>query len=193
MSLPGNLESEIKLSVNSLAEIRERLAELGYTISRPEVFEQNDVFDTEDNALRQSNRLLRIRRVDNECTVTFKGAPQDGPHKVREELEFSASDAETARSIFERLGYRQTFRYEKYRTELAAPGNNGVVTLDRTPMGDFLEIEADSATIDRVAFALGFRQTDYITKSYGALYLTYCDQHNLPPSDMVFDLPKQFR
>jgi adenylate cyclase, class 2 len=188
VSLPGNLETEIKLRVDSLPEILKRLAAIGYTVSGPEVFEQNDVFDTSDNSLRNTNRLLRIRRVADRCTVTFKGPPQEGPHKVREELEFSASDAEAVRLVFERLGYSRTFQYEKYRTEMVAPGNNGVVTVDRTPIGNFLEIESDAATIDRVAAQLGFSKTYYVTKSYGALYLEYCEQNRIRPSDMVFGL-----
>ncbi len=188
MSQPGNLESEIKLAVASISDILARLAANGFTVSRPEVFEQNDVFDTPNIALRTANRLLRIRRVGSECLVTFKGPPSAGPHKVREELEFNASDAEKVGLVFDRLGYRRTFRYEKYRTELTAPDTPGVVTLDRTPIGNFLEIEADGATIDRVAENLGFLKSDYITMSYGALYLDHCERNRILPSDMVFDV-----
>ena len=191
MSQTDNVETEIKLSVSSIPDVLERLAKIGFQVSRPEVFEQNDVLDTRDTSLRAGNCLLRIRRVGSECIITFKGPPREGgTHKVREELEFSASDAEDARMIFARLGYERAFRYEKYRTEFRAPDVSGVVTFDRTPIGNFLEIEADSPTIDRVAEQLGFVRSDYITASYGTLYREYCMRNRTSASDMVFGLQK---
>ena len=52
-------------------------------------------------------------------SVTYKGRPTITRHKSREELELTLSDAETMALIFERLGFRPVFRYEKYRTEYA--------------------------------------------------------------------------
>jgi adenylate cyclase class 2 len=188
MSQPGNVETEIKLSVASIPEILERLARCGFAISRPEVFEQNDVLDTPGTTLRDRNSLLRIRRAGPDCVITFKGPPVAGLHKVREEVEYTASDPENVRLVFSRLGFERTFRYEKYRTEFRAPGLPGVVTLDRTPIGNYLEIEADSATVDLVAKRLGFEENDYITASYGTLFREYCTASNTGTRDMVFDM-----
>ena len=74
--------------------------------------------------------------------------------------------------VFEGLGLRPWFRYEKYRSTYRLPGFYGlVVALDETPIGDFLELEGGSAAIDRCSALLGFRPADYIVKSYGALFL----------------------
>jgi adenylate cyclase, class 2 len=182
----ANLETEIKLRIDSLPEILDRLARQGFAVSHPEVFEQNELFDTEDTSLRNRSCLLRIRRAGSACLVTFKGPPIPGAYKVREELEYTASDPDQARAVFERLGYHRTFRYEKYRTEYVAPEIAAVVTVDRTPIGNYLEIESDTDVIDRVALLLGFSPAEYITASYGTLFRDYCELNNAQLRDMVF-------
>ena len=182
----ANLETEIKLRIDSLPEILDRLARQGFEVAHPEVFEQNELFDTEGTSLRNRSCLLRIRRAGSACLVTFKGPPIPGAYKVREELEYTVSDPDQARAVFERLGYHRTFRYEKYRTEYVAPGLPAIVTVDCTPIGNYLEIEADAYTIDQVACRLGYSPADYITASYGTLFREYCKLNNSHSSDMVF-------
>jgi hypothetical protein len=55
-------------------------------------------------------------------------------------------------------------------TEYFQPGTHGIVTLDETPIGCFLEIEGAPRWIDLTARRLGFQKFDYITASYGRLY-----------------------
>jgi adenylate cyclase class 2 len=61
-----------------------------------------------------------------------------------------------------------------------------VVTVDETPVGWFLELEGEPAWIDRTAAELGFEEKQYLTESYGSLYLLHCKQRGIEPSDMVF-------
>jgi adenylate cyclase class 2 len=58
--------------------------------------------------------------------------------------------------------------------------------LDETPVGAFLELEGAPRWIDRTARSLGFRESDYITASYGALYRQFCDMKGVAPGNMVF-------
>ena len=83
----GTQETEIKLAVRDARGARRRLLAAGFAVSRPRVFEANTVFDTADMTLRQSSRLLRLRQAGREVTLTYKGVPESGRHKVREELE----------------------------------------------------------------------------------------------------------
>ncbi len=106
--------------------------------------------------------------------LTWKGPGQSGPHKSRAELETSVGSLETMRQILEQLGYGPVFRYEKYRTEFMDRAGLGVVTLDETPIGNFLEIEGPGEWIDQTAGRLGFSPKDYLLESYGKLYLDYC-------------------
>jgi adenylate cyclase class 2 len=77
------------------------------------------------------------------------------------------------------------FRYEKFRTEYQS-GQEGTITVDETPIGLYLEIEGAPGWIDRIAGELGFSERQYITKSYGALYLDYCREREMTAANMVF-------
>jgi adenylate cyclase, class 2 len=178
-------EVEIKLAVASPAGARRLLRSKGFRVAKPRVFESNDLYDTADSRLRQNQSLLRIRQVKQETHLTYKAAPQNGKHKSREELEVKAGDGKTLASILERLGFERVFRYEKYRTEFRR-GRMGVVTLDETPVGTYMEIEGPPEWIDRTARLLGFSEKDYITVSYGRLYQDWCVRQGLEPGDMVF-------
>jgi adenylate cyclase class 2 len=180
-------ETEIKLAVvGEVAAIRQRLEYAGFKISKPRVFESNVLFDSAGGKLRAAAQLIRLRRVGSECILTYKGSPQPGKYKSREEIETNVADECNMELILDRLGFTPVFRYEKFRTEYQAPGQDGVVTLDETPIGAYLEIEGKPEWIDRVAAQLGFAERQYIIKSYGSLYLDYCREHALTPENMVF-------
>jgi adenylate cyclase class 2 len=180
-------ETEIKLAVSSAAEARRKLRAAGFHVSKRKVFERNAVFDTPDQALRRARKLLRIREIRKDAKLTFKGPPEDSKHKSREELELTVGNASAMRAILERLGYHPTFLYEKFRTEFSLLRSKGVATLDETPIGVYLELEGAPDWIDRTARKLGFDDADYITASYGSLYLAWCEQHSIKPSNMVFE------
>jgi hypothetical protein len=57
----------------------------------------------------------------------------------------------------------------------------------RQPIGTYLELEGAPRWIDRTARALGFGPPDYITASYGRLYLEWCAREGREPSHMVFE------
>jgi adenylate cyclase, class 2 len=182
----GNTETEIKLPIENSHAIEERLAACGFRVTKARVFESNTVFDDINGGLRSRGCLLRLREVAGRTVVTFKNQSQSSKHKSREELETTMGDGGIGRLIFERLGLRPTFRYEKYRTEYERPQEHGVVTIDETPIGWFLELEGAPDWIDRTAADLGFDEKSYITDSYGALYLTHCKEKKAAPSNMVF-------
>ncbi len=180
-----NQEIEIKLKVASAGSARRILRQAGFRVRRSRVFEDNVVLDTPEHALRRAGKLLRMRRSTRERLLTYKGPAAPGRYKSREELEVTLAAGGRMPLIFERLGFVPVFRYQKYRTEYARARENGVVTLDETPIGCFLEIEGAPRWIDRTARRLGFKAADYITASYGGLYLGQRALEPLPP-DMVF-------
>ncbi len=150
------------------------------------MFEDNIVFDTADLALRRAGALLRLRQTGREALLTYKGPAAPGKYKSREELEIRLGDADQAALLFERLGYRLVFRYQKYRTEYTRPRERGIVTLDETPIGCFFEIEGAAPWIDRTARRLGFEDSSYITASYAGLYFELRTERDDLPADMVF-------
>ena len=180
-------EIEIKLALRDARSGRKMLRDAGFEVTHKRVFEANTILDTEERGLRAASCLLRVREAGAVATLTYKGVPQAGRHKSREELEVTVSNAAAMQAIAERLGYRRVFRYEKYRTEYEQPGRAGVAMLDETPVGVFLELEGTPAWIDRTARRLGFHESDYLTSSYGRLYLEWCAAHGRIPGDMTFD------
>jgi len=170
-------ETEIKLAAPDVRTARKLLRGVGFLVSRRRVFESNVIYDTPALTLRNASTLLRLRQAGRLTTVTYKGVPSVARHKSREELELPVENATTMGTIF---------RYEKYRTEYRLPRGAGMATLDETPIGNYLELEGSPTWIDRMARRMGFREQDYITASYARLYLDWCAQKRVTPSNMVF-------
>jgi adenylate cyclase class 2 len=164
----------------------------GYLITTPRTHQSDQVFDFPNGLLRESGRLLRLRLENTPSEnsagiLTYKGPVLSAsPHNSREELETSAADGGTLEKILERLGMVPAFRYEKYRTTFQAAGDPGLVALDETPIGVFLELEGPSYWIDQTALRLGFAPRDYVTASYSALFRAFRESHPGPP-DMLFE------
>ncbi|MCP5050736.1 MAG: class IV adenylate cyclase [bacterium] len=180
MTTDNNLEIEIKLRLDDphVPAIRVKLVEIGFTLVEENAHEFNAVFDTRDRELKKNHMLLRLRKKNNQTILTFKrphdGTPDSGIYKIREEIEVEVSDYENAQTIINGLGYQLFFIYEKYREvyrkETGNEHGNIDIMLDRTPIGHFLEIEADASGIDTIAGQLGFRKEDYITSNYYSLF-----------------------
>jgi adenylate cyclase class 2 len=218
-------ETEIKLRVEDAAALHKKLKRLGarpVSSGRSRAHEMNVIFDTPQGGLAKHGQLLRIRmetpevrgkknkgRASRRVMLTFKrpamsleAAPSmegrvvaAGRHKVREEIEVEVSDAENLTKIFEGLGMRGWFRYEKYRTTFKLPAALGwaqglLIELDETPIGTFMELEGPAEAIDRAARELGYSPRDYVLKNYLALYAEECRRRNEQPRDMVFTKPK---
>lgn len=185
----GN-ETEIKLRVESVGEALRRLAAAGFRELRARGFETNLLLDTAESSLRAKGEVLRLREFGGEAILTYKGrAAVGGRHKSREELETRVADGAALLAVFERLGYRPGYRYEKYRTEFAREGEaaGGVATVDETPIGVFVELEGPPEWIDGMAEVMGFGEDEYVTDSYATLYRRYCEAEGRPVgTGMVF-------
>jgi adenylate cyclase class 2 len=136
--------------------------------------------------VRRSGRLLRLRRSGPRATVTYKGPIAGGRYKSREEIEFDVSDPDAFIQTLDRLGYAGGFRYEKERTKFARPDEPGIVTIDETPIGVFMELEGPTEWIDQTAARLGFSPADYMTASYASLYGEFRKTNPEAPEDMTF-------
>ena len=200
-------EREIKLRIADLPELRRALRRLGARVARPRLHERNVLFDTVEASLASREQLLRIRterlsgrsrKLSLHCLLTFKRPPikaesshKGERHKVREEIELGVTDPKLLAMIFEGLGMRSWFQYEKFRTTFRLPASNAwarglLIELDETPIGVFLELEGPANAIDRVAKALGFASRDYVLANYMTLYWEYCRSRGEEPRDMLF-------
>lgn len=201
-------ETEIKLRVKDVRALQRVLPKLGAHAAPGKggrVHEFNIIFDTPGKELAKQEQLLRIRRETLEvghpakkaaqARVTFKcpvkGREVRERHKVQEEIETRVENGNVLTQIFDRLGYRPWFRYEKFRTTLALPKRKRwaqglLIELDETPMGMFVELEGPPRAIDRAARKLGYSKRDYLVANYLELYREECRQRGEPPGDMVF-------
>jgi adenylate cyclase class 2 len=180
-------ETEIKLRVPDAAAAISLVEAAGFRIQSARTLESDAILDFDDGRLQGSHRLLRLRRRGARALLTYKGTPEPGRHKSREELEIELSSLEIALDILSRLGLSIVFRYEKYRTEYAQGDVDGLVLFDETPIGVFLELEGLAGWIDETARSLGFTESDYITASYARLYAEHRERHPDAPADMVFE------
>jgi adenylate cyclase class 2 len=180
-------EREIKLLLHQDLEIiRRKLRKLQFVICKQRIFEANVLYDTGGASLASQGELLRVRSEGDATLLSYKGAAKPGKHKNREELETYIDNPKAFAEILNRLGFKPGFRYEKFRTEYAKAGESGVVMLDEIPIGNVLEIEGGARWIDQTAKSLGFSTADYVTKSYGALYVEHCQARGIVPTNMVF-------
>jgi len=187
MSTAHGIETELKIRLKDATSAKQLLANAGFSTSIPRRFEANTVYDTADRILKNSQVLLRLRRVGTDSLITWKGPYIAGPHKTRPELETSVGSLEMLQQILHALGFDPSFRYEKYRTEYRHPTlPNGTVTLDETPIGVFFELEGASDWIDQTAALLGFEPAAYVLESYVRLYQDDCSAKGVEPSNMVF-------
>jgi adenylate cyclase, class 2 len=186
-------ETEIKLRWDGTAGEAQALIERhGYRISAPRTLEADQLFDLPSAALQQSDRLLRLRKTTSpegmsRAMVTYKGPATRERYKSREEIEFDVSDPDAFALVLHRLGYQPTFRYEKYRTQLRAAGEPGLVVIDETPIGVYLELEGPQEWIDNTAARLGFPAGQFLTVSYAGLYAQYRKLHPEASAGMTFD------
>ena len=187
-------ETEIKLLwQGSAVDARALIESRGYTLSSPCTLEADQLFDLSSGALQQSDRILRLRRTSSaeegqHAVVTYKGYASREVYKSREEIEFDVSDPDAFALVLERLGYHPGFRYEKYRTKFKAYGDPGLITIDETPIGVYLELEGPQAWIDSTAAHLGFPPARFLTASYAGLYREHLEQHPDAPPNMAFGL-----
>jgi len=165
-------EIEIKISVPDVEPIRNKLENLHFKLILKESFEFNIVLDTTENKFQNQHCLLRLRKSDGKNILTFKRPPPVKPdlkdYKIMEEMEVEVSNFEKTRDILLAMGYRIYFIYEKYRGVYQREGVK--VMIDKTPIGNFIEIEGDQSLIDRVATELGFSRKHYMTETYFSLF-----------------------
>jgi len=162
-------ELEVKFYISRPEVVEQKIIALGGELHDPRVHETNLRFDTPDQSLTRTGRLLRLR-ADKRARLTYKGLGNvEGGARLREELEFTVSDLETARKLFEALGYQVMMMYEKYRTTYQL-GELEVV-LDEMPYGFFAEIEGlDGESIQKAAQDLGLNWDARILESYTVLF-----------------------
>lgn len=146
--------------------------EQNFKLIEKEFFETNIIFDTPENQLEKKGFLLRLRKKNGYGILTLKRPKAVGisenRYKIKEEIESRVTDFDSIKTILLALGFEIFFIYEKYRE--IYKNQNVLITIDRTPIGNFIEIEGNARQIDQISKKLGFSQQDYIVEDYFVLF-----------------------
>ena len=179
------LEVEVKFYLSDKASFEDRLRRIGAVLERERTHEVNYRFDTPEMTLSRQHRVLRLRQ-DVASILTYKGpsSSQDGV-SVREEIEFEVSDFTAARQLLEAIGYKESVRYEKWRTIYIL--DDLEITLDEMPFGNFTEIEGgDPLAIQHMSSKLALDWSTRITASYMVLFDQVKKQKNADILNLSF-------
>ncbi|MFW5799368.1 MAG: class IV adenylate cyclase [Spirochaetota bacterium] len=182
----NNFETEIKYNMPDYGENKliKKLKELGAE-DKGEIFENNLIFDNEENKMYNNDLLLRLRKTGDKNILTFKGKKiDDDTYKIREEVEIEVSDFDKLKRIFEHMGYQVKLIYQKYRRTFIL--KKTFITIDKLPFGNYIEIEGIKEDIDYMAGKLSLYINDDISnKNYYDIYERICNEKNIKPSPYV--------
>jgi adenylate cyclase class 2 len=182
--MASNKEIEIKFRVSDLRALTRRLRSAKFRLVTPRTHEMNTLYDLPSLELRKRGDLLRLRKYGPDWVLTHKAKGTTGRHKTRVETETQVADGQKMDAILHALGFRPTFRYEKFRAEWS--DGKGHVVLDETPIGNFGEIEGPARWIDQTAKLLGIGRADYITDTYAGLFFAWKRRTRSPAKEMTF-------
>ena len=177
-------EIEIKFPLKDRQALVRKLDEIGAQRLYAETFEDNIVLDRRGE-LRTKGSMLRVRKFGRYALATYKGPVAfDGGVKTREEVQTGVESFELAIQLFDSLGFKPVFRYQKFREVWRI--RDVEVVIDRTPIGDYFEIEGALDVIRGVAEELGMNMEHGIRQTYADLYRQHRRTRGDLPEHMVF-------
>jgi len=110
-------EIEVKIRIDNLEKLKEKLTALGAEIIKDRHGEENTLYDFPSQLLFSQQRALRLRTENKKAYLTFKGPPlKSRKFKIREEFETEVKNPKQMKKILKELGFIPTFSYKKYRT-----------------------------------------------------------------------------
>jgi adenylate cyclase class 2 len=149
-------EVEQKFRVSDLAQVEELVTRCGGawgdTIVQVDTYFRHPARDFE-----VTDEALRIRRVNDQCCITYKGPKIDATTKTRRELELplprEATTYDDFCELLEALGFQRVadVRKRRKKAHLQWLGKEVEIALDSVELvGDFVELEvaADVSTLD---------------------------------------------
>ena len=177
-------EIEVKFPLRDRGELIRKLQDIGASRLYPETFEDNIVLDRRGE-LKTKGALLRVRKFGKYSLITYKGPMSiDGGIKSREEVQTGVESFELAIELLDSLGFKPVFRYQKFREVWRI--KEVEVVLDRTPIGEFFEIEGPIDLIRSVSNDLGMNMDQAIRLTYADLYRQARRTRSDLPENMVF-------
>jgi adenylate cyclase class IV len=192
------IETEIKLIIKDqgqLSEIRKFVKSHSSAVFR---FEDDRLFDFEDNRLSKSGSIFRLRAaypyIPDKNEIDIKGvnyrftwkSPAEGEagFKVMNEIELIVEGRQPVYEFIRSFALEEVFQYQKYREIYHLESVE--VLIDYTPMGYVMEIEGERTEIDKLAGFFGFTRQDYNNMDYYCLWQDYRAKEGIQSKDMIF-------
>ncbi len=177
-------EIEVKFALRVRNELLRKLNDIGARQLYPETFEDNIVLDRRGE-LKTRGALLRVRKFGKYSLATYKGTMSiDRGIKSREEVQTGVESFELAIQLLDALGFKPVFRYQKFREVWRV--REVEVVIDRTPIGEYFEIEGPMEMIRTIAAELGMNMDTAIRQTYADLYRQARRTRRDLPENMVF-------
>ncbi len=148
--MPSVIEREVKLKLKnaSVDKLKENLLKDGMKFEGEE--RQVDVyFNSTYRDFRKTDEALRIREINGEIELTYKGPKISTRSKSREEITVKINDKDAMTTILERLGFKPVATLKKLRYSFSA--GKFTICLDKVEgLGDFVEVEGINAEEDEL-------------------------------------------
>ena len=178
------LETEVKFYLPNIDPVRTRMIDLG-AVYKDRIFETNIRFEDPEKSLIKKKSLLRLRK-DKKITLTYKSEPpfKDNQFKILQEFEVEVSDFDAMEHILKSLGFQEEQIYEKWRETYILDDTH--LCLDTMPYGDFIEIEGNKESIQKLASQIGFLWEKRILLNYLAIFDVIKRKLNLSFYDVTF-------
>ena len=156
------LEIELKVRVDALGPVRQRLQQLKAE-SFGRVHEHDIYYNAPHRDFATTDEAVRVRYTDDHAVVTYKGPKiKKFGLKAREELNFAVESGEAFETMLARLGFTRTTEVNKWRENYKL--DTALISLDTVEeLGTFAEIEViardetdnPTAMIENIAKEIG--------------------------------------
>jgi adenylate cyclase class 2 len=159
------IEIEIKIRVEDIKHLQKKIQTKEAVLEKNRYLEENTLYDFPSALLYKKQHAIRLRKINKQYFLTFKGAPQKSrKFKMREEFETAVRNGKQMRKILKSLGLKPSFEYRKFRTVFKKKKLK--ICLDELEIGNFLELEGERNDIVKFASDLGFSKKDFIKHDY---------------------------
>jgi adenylate cyclase class 2 len=175
-------EIEIKFKIDKPQRVRNLLKEKG-GLFIGKAFERTIRFDTPNKDLEKAGKFLRIK-TGFANTITLKERVANSNYKERREMETTVGDPKEMIMILKKLGFTKTLIMEKYREKWEI--NKTEVVIDKLPMGNYIEIEGEKKTINKVIEILNLDAKQKILGTYWDLWREFAQENNIKNENIIF-------
>ena len=178
-------EIEIKFLVPDLKALAKKLEELGFKRETPSTHEINTLYDLPGQKLRRKGEILRLRKYGDKWKLTHKSKGKAGRHKSRAESETAFSDGKQMDNDPTRSGICASVSSMKSFVPSGATGRARSFSITRRSATS-PRLKASRAGSIALRAHSSVDAKNYITKSYGELFLDWKRRTRCKAKNMTF-------